>query len=405
MARRPSVPMLEVNDLVVCYGATPAVCGASLSLERGAMAALVGPSGCGKTSLLRAIAGFERPTSGSVRLAGTAVVDSRCWIRPERRQVGMVFQQGALFPHLDVSGNVGFGLRGSHARKARVAEVLELVGLTNFARRYPDELSGGQQQRAALARALAPAPRIILLDEPFASLDAETRLRTREEVCAILRRAGTTTLLVTHDQEEALSFADRVAVMDGGWILQVGSPEEIYHHPSSPRVARLVGDVQFVDCTIEGGLLRSALGPIACGAPAGPGRMMVRPEDITMDRCEGGPGVAGHLLSRRFLGHDAVNEVGLTDGKRLLVRDLAGRGDLPIGTRVRLALRTRSYPVFPADDDGSAPIGDARPLASVATDTPASDRADHQGLPARTPAPAHTAPVQMDTAQPAIDPA
>ncbi|HVR30830.1 MAG TPA: ABC transporter ATP-binding protein, partial [Thermoanaerobaculia bacterium] len=208
-----SAPLLEVRGLVVRYGDTVAVDHADLRVPPGRITAILGPSGCGKTSLLRAIAGFGEVAGGSIEIGGRRVVGGGAWVPPERRRIGMVFQEGALFPHLTVSGNVGYGLRGAADAADRVTEVLRLVGLEGLESRFPDQLSGGQQQRVALARALAPEPSLVLLDEPFANLDAVLRVHLREEVRRILRAVGTTAVLVTHEQEEALSIADVVAVM------------------------------------------------------------------------------------------------------------------------------------------------------------------------------------------------
>ncbi|NNL65910.1 MAG: ABC transporter ATP-binding protein, partial [Myxococcales bacterium] len=213
---RARPPKLEIRALSIDYGDVAAVRRAALSLAEGRIGALLGPSGCGKTSLLRAIAGFERPTAGTIRLAGRTVSGDGVWVEPQHRQVGMVFQNGALFPHLTVEGNVRYGVGRGPDAKSRARRVLAQVGLAGLEDRFPDQLSGGQQQRVALARALAPRPQIILLDEPFASLDASLRERVRQEVRRVLEATAITAILVTHDQQEALSFADEVAVMIDG---------------------------------------------------------------------------------------------------------------------------------------------------------------------------------------------
>jgi iron(III) transport system ATP-binding protein len=223
-ARNGDAPAIEAQGLVRDFDGRVAVAGVDLRLERGGFLAVLGPSGSGKTTLLRMIAGFERPDAGAVHIAGRTVSGPGAWVEPEARRIGMVFQQGALFPHLTVGGNVGFGA----TRPERVAECLDLVGLADRAGGYPHELSGGERQRVALARALAADPDVVLLDEPFSALDAGLRERLREEVAAILREAGTSTLLVTHDQSEALSLADTVAVLREGRLEQVGTPEEVY---------------------------------------------------------------------------------------------------------------------------------------------------------------------------------
>src|SRR5918997_1109698 len=239
-----SQPMIELDAVTKRFGSVEALRDASLRVTRGEILAVLGPSGCGKSTMLRTIAGFEWPDAGSVRLDGREVSGS-CWTPPERRQVGMVFQDYALFPHLSVAENVGYGLP-RRTRRSRVPVVLELVGLAGLEDRRPQELSGGQQQRVALARALAPEPSTVLLDEPWSSIDPILRGSMRDEIAAILRAAGVTVVLVTHDQEEAFSISDRVALMDSGHIVQVGTPEDMYYRPVSRRVAEFVGATNFV---------------------------------------------------------------------------------------------------------------------------------------------------------------
>jgi iron(III) transport system ATP-binding protein len=365
-------PVVEVRGLTVRYGDRVAVDAVDLAVAGGGITALLGPSGCGKTSLLRAIAGFEVPAAGEVVIAGRPVAGPGVWVPPERRRVAMVFQEGALFPHLTVRGNVLYGLprdrwwrRGGGRREERARAALDLVGMAELGDRYPDQLSGGQQQRVALARALAPEPSLVLLDEPFANLDASLRQRVRAEVRAILRAAGATAVLVTHDQEEALSVADTVAVMERGRILQSGSPEAVYRRPASAEVARFVGDGQLVDCTVEAGVARSVFGraPVGAGGAAveGAGLLLVRPEDLAvMPECwyDGQEGLPGEVVGRTFYGHDLVDEVRLAGGGEVVrVRCLAGPGH-SVGERVRVVLRHRELPVFPgALAPGGPPAG------------------------------------------------
>lgn len=342
--------MLEVRSLEVDYGDVPAVQAADLAVADGKIVALLGPSGCGKTTLLRAVAGFERPGSGEIRLGGELVSGSGAWVEPEKRQVGMVFQDGALFPHLNVFDNVLYGIRGEDRAGERVAEVLRQVGLEELAERFPDQLSGGQQQRVALARALAPEPRIVLLDEPFANLDESLRERVRGEVRAVLQSAGMTAVLVTHDQEEALSFADEVAVMIDGEILQVGPPGEVYHRPTALEVARFLGNGEVVPVTVTAGRLESAFGEAECAAPDGPAQLFVRPEDLTLETAPDDPsvvgsGAAGRIVSRSFFGHDVLDRVDLADGGSIEVRSLSSE-TAPVGSAVRISLRERRYRVF-----------------------------------------------------------
>jgi iron(III) transport system ATP-binding protein len=347
MSAKGFPPVLEIEDLEVLYGDVRAVAKATLVLEEPGIGALVGPSGCGKTTLLRAVAGFEKPAAGRVSIAGETVAGDGLWVPPESRRVGMVFQDGALFPHLTVRQNVGYGLSKVPGAVERVEDVLARVGIGELGGRYPDQLSGGQQQRVALARALAPAPQLILLDEPFASLDATLRSRVREEVRQILEANGVCALLVTHDQEEALSFAARVAVMIDGRIVQVGDPADIYQRPTSPEVAGFIGDGHLVDCTVASGRFSSEFGDATCEAEDGPGHLFLRPEDLKMVRESQGKGVVGTVVNRRFFGHDVLDCVELLSGIRVEVRSLSP-APAPVGSMVRLVLADRTFRVFPA---------------------------------------------------------
>ena len=341
--------LLELDGIVVLRGGNLAVDHVSLEVRGQEIAALVGPSGCGKTSLLRAIAGLERCASGTVRIAGRVMSSEGCWIPAERRAVGMVFQEGALFPHMTVRDNVRYGVRGQPEERARVAHALDLVGISAVDRRFPDQLSGGQQQLVALARALAPAPRIVLLDEPFANLDAGLRVRLREKVRRILRSARTTAILVTHDQQEALSLADRVAVMQAGRVLQVGAPEEVYNEPATVAVAEFIGGGQLIACSVRRGRLASELGELPTDAPEGEARLLVRPEDLRVLHPDAPDGLEAELLDRRFFGHDLLQEVRLPSGRVVEVR-CTGPAPGARGCRVRVALRSGSFPVFRGDD-------------------------------------------------------
>lgn len=276
----------------------------SLDLAAGEIVALVGPSGCGKSTTLRMIAGLETIDSGSVLLDGQTITS----LAPERRGIGMVFQDYALFPYLTVEDNILFGAPRKHAEVA--ARYLDMVGLTGLGQRYPDELSGGQQQRVALARSLAAEPRLILLDEPFSNLDAALRSATRQEIRRLLKATGMAVLCVTHDQEEALSFADRIAVMRDGRILQTGTPFEIYDTPADPFVASFMGQTNFIDGLAHGTSCETQLGKLTLARPTtGPVRLLLRPEQISLRHPESSTPGNGRVIDVEFKGHDVTYRI------------------------------------------------------------------------------------------------
>jgi iron(III) transport system ATP-binding protein len=302
----------------------------SLDVWSGGLLTLVGPSGCGKTTALRVIAGFEQPESGTVDIRGRTVVGGSTTVPPERRNVGMVFQDYALFPHLTVSHNVGYGLGGrDRDARRRVGEVLEMVGLSGLERRLPAELSGGQQQRVALARALAPNPDVILLDEPFSNLDASLRDRVRTDLRHILREARTTAVFVTHDQEEALSISDMVAVMRAGRIVQAAPPDQVYRYPADAWVAGFLGDADFVPGHAANGRVDTPFGSFATPL-TGPVTVMVRPEEVQIVPDHDGDCV---VTDRVFYGHDQLVTVALP-GDTMLRSRIGPTPSIEAGERV-----------------------------------------------------------------------
>jgi iron(III) transport system ATP-binding protein len=285
-----------------------------LAIDHGEKMVLIGPSGCGKTTLLRLIAGFETPTSGTLAVGGELVTGPEESLPPEKRRVGMVFQDYALFPHMDVEHNVAFGIRDKSIRSKRVAEVLSMVGLTGMGKRYPHALSGGEQQRVALARALAPRPAIVLLDEPFSNLDAGLRGRVRRDVLDILNEAETSAIFVTHDQEEAMLFGDRIAVMNEGQIEQVDTPEIIFHNPSSIFVAKFMGIADFIPAWTEGNKLVTEIGALKQPHNVTGNKsieLMVRPDDVSITEDQAGK---CRILERVFQGAHNLYKVALPSG-------------------------------------------------------------------------------------------
>ncbi len=323
-------PAIRAVGIHKSFGSTTAVEGADLEVTRGDIVALLGPSGSGKTTLLRVIAGFERPDAGTVSIGDHPVAGEGTWVEPEARHLGMVFQDGALFPHLTVAANVGFG----EPREGRVEECLALVGLSDRRASYPHELSGGEAQRIALARALATDPEVVLLDEPFASLDAGLRLALREEVVAILRRAGATALLVTHDQQEALSLADVVVVMRDGRVEQAGVPQDVYDRPSSRWVAEFLGAAEVLPGTVAGAEVDCELGRFpADGQPPGAVEVVIRPECLLVSA--DADGVEVTVTGRSYYGHDQLLGLALPSGRTVHTR-LPGVARWRPGDQVRV---------------------------------------------------------------------
>jgi iron(III) transport system ATP-binding protein len=327
--------MIRLQGVSKSFGAIEAVRDLDLELTRGKILALLGPSGCGKTTTLRLLAGFESPDTGEIEIAGRPVAGRGASVAPEKRRVGMVFQDYALFPHLSVEQNVAYGLPNGKKRRGRGEEVLALAHLEGLGDRMPHELSGGQQQRVALARALAPEPAVVLLDEPFSNLDATLRVRVRSEMREILRDAGATAVFVTHDQEEALSLADEVAVMMRGTVVQSAPPEALYHRPATREVASFVGDANFLPGTVKDGHVSCELGTIpVLGDGEGEGEVMLRPEALVLRALPDGQATVEH---REFYGHDQLLRLRLDSGRTLRARLVGGPG-FGLGERVAVGV-------------------------------------------------------------------
>ncbi len=368
---------LLVSCLSKAFGSQPVLTGIDLEVPEGSLTAVLGPSGSGKTTLLRVVAGFERADRGTVTVGGTPVDDGHRFVPSEQRGIGYVPQEGSLFPHLTVEANVAFGVRrhprgwrrltapsqrGPAGRPgASVGALLDMVGLAGLGGRYPHQLSGGQQQRVALARALARGPSLVLLDEPFSSLDASLRASVRADVQGVLRDRGTTAVLVTHDQDEALSIADQVAVVRGGRVGQCGTPQQLYDHPSTPELARFLGDANLVTGTVVGDRVDTPFGVLplraAPGTPppaAGLVTALVRPEQLRVET-GAGPGMPALVLRREFHGHDtlvtvepAVGPAGERGNGRADPVSIRADGDLvlPVRAPVRVTA-TGSVLVWP----------------------------------------------------------
>jgi len=358
-----NAPVLDIRELEIRYpqASIPVLAGLNLSLAQGDIGCVVGSSGCGKTTLLRAIAGLVPVTSGSIDIAGTRVAGGGIDVPTEKRGVGLVFQDYALFPHLRIDENVAFGLRAlpRGERTARVEKLLELVGLRPFARKYPHELSGGQQQRVALARALAPRPQLLLMDEPFSNLDVELRARLGAEVRQILKESGTSAILVTHDQQEAFAIADRVGVMHAGRLEQWDRPYDVYHRPGSRYVADFIGQGVFLPAkvldsrrvAIELGVLKGDV-PLPCSVgcdTCGRGchvEVLLRPDDVVHD--DASPTTA-QVVRKAFRGADFVYTLRLDSGREVLAL-VPSHHDHDIGERIGIRLVADHVVTFAVDE-------------------------------------------------------
>ncbi len=369
--------VLHLEDISKKFPRTaiPAVQNVTLTLNQGDILGLLGPSGCGKTTLLRIIAGFEQPETGSVTIDGRVVAGYGHWHPPEKRGVGMVFQDYALFPHLTVAQNTTFGMHNS-GKKSRadikkiVSEALALVGLSGLENRYPHQLSGGQQQRVALARALAPRPAMVLLDEPLSNLDVQVRVRLRQELRDILKASQTSGIFVTHDREEAMAISDRLAVMRNGCVEQLGTPEEVYIEPASRFVAEFVTQANFIFAQRRGKVWETEIGSFDLSKFSNSnkevnylddldsGELMIRPEDLVLKPDENGSVI---VRDRQFLGRELRYCLLAPSGQELIARTNFSKA-LAIGTKVKISIAEPSLRIFPTT---SAPPKSTRPLSSL----------------------------------------
>jgi iron(III) transport system ATP-binding protein len=331
------------------FGRTRVLDGLDLEVADGSVVAVLGESGSGKTTLLRLVAGFERPDGGTISIGGDVVDADRLFVPPERRGIGYVAQEGALFPHLSVGKNIAFGLPRPERKSSRVDELLDLVGMSGLGQRYPHELSGGQQQRVALARALAPRPRVVLLDEPFSALDAGLRASLRADVIQILRSTAITTVLVTHDQEEALSVADLVGVISHGRIRQLATPDKLYASPADAELAGFLGEANLVEGVATNGSAWTRFGEMALARGTarldGPVVVLIRPEQMSLRPAAHGTGaagaspgrVAGRVIHREYYGHDSVLLVEVGHDEAPVRVRCAGRSPVEVGAEVALS--------------------------------------------------------------------
>jgi iron(III) transport system ATP-binding protein len=352
-------PILRLENVTFYYPQTslPAVDKLSLELAKGDVLGLVGPSGCGKTTLLRIIAGFESLQAGIVELDGQQVAGKGCWIPPEQRRVGIVFQDHALFPHLNVIQNIAFGLHSDPLRRKdkaalrnrqqQIMAMLELIGLEGLEYRYPYELSGGQQQRVALARTLAPQPKLVLLDEPLSNLDMQIRLRLREEVREILKVTGTSAIFVTHDQQEALAMADSIAVMHQGQLEQIGKPEQIYTQPVSRFVATFMNQVNILPAQRCEQVWETEVGNFSVTTPTNAhiGELLIQEKDVLLHP---DPDAGAVIRTRQFLGREYRYGIETPSGKKLHAR-IPPETILSIGTRVQVSVVNQSVKFFAVD--------------------------------------------------------
>ncbi len=354
---------LKVEHIRVGYDQPDIIRDLSFELSSGQIGCLLGASGCGKTTALRAIAGFEPLRDGTIRIGDRLVSSRQLRLAPEKRGVGMVFQDHALFPHMTVSANIAFGIRrlGRAERRRRVAGLLELTGLAGLDQRYPHELSGGQQQRVALARALAPEPAVLLMDEPFSNLDTRLRRRMGEEIRSMLSERGTTTLLVTHDQQEAFALADRVGLLKDGHMLQWDSPYQLYHRPICRYVAAFTGRGSYLRAEVRNDQLIHAMGESPLPSDRPPGdvlALLIRPDDVRPDS----RGCRARVIGRQFQGADILYQLRLPGGEEITAL-FPSHEDYPVDADIGLHLDARHLVLFPLDQPEDAII-EARQVLS-----------------------------------------
>ncbi len=356
---------VSLSGVSKSFGAIPAVRDFSFDISPGEIVCLLGPSGCGKTTLMRLIAGIERPDRGQIAIGGIDVSSPSIFMPPERRGVGLMFQDFALFPHLPVIDNVAFGLKRLGRKVAREEALIALarMGLADYAHHYPHMLSGGQQQRVALARALVPRPGVLLMDEPFSGLDSRLKQNIRNETLAILREVRATAIIVTHDAEEAMRLADRIAVMRAGRLVQAGTVDELYHRPADVYVAETFSEMNVVPCRVISGWAVGPLGRFrAPEGVEGEVTLCVRPWE--MELCDAVDGTPAHVLETRLLGHEILIELGVK-GLDCSLTLRAENGPLPEkGSELHLRVKPGSVLIFPRSDDTSIARIDGAALAA-----------------------------------------